>query len=227
MLTEVRSKLSFANVVSVLALFLALTGGAVALQGKNSVDSGDIQKNAVKSPDIAANTVKGGDANEATFGQVPSAANADNATNAQNATHAQSADTAANAALLDDRDSTSFAAADRFRFGTADHTATSPQTLFAAGGITMTTDGDADIDATIRIVNASASQWTLSRADDTSVTILPTGSSPTVPYSPATGRVGTLVLRDFANPQRALLIHCGNAFNPNSVECWGFLSPTA
>ncbi len=52
MLTKLRSKLTYPYIVSTLALFLALTGGAFALQGKNTVDSGDIKKNNVKSSDI-------------------------------------------------------------------------------------------------------------------------------------------------------------------------------
>jgi hypothetical protein len=78
MLTEVRSKLTYPYIASTLALFLALTGGAFALQGKNKVDSGDIRKNAVKSSDIAKNAAKGGDVNEGTLGEVPSATTADN-----------------------------------------------------------------------------------------------------------------------------------------------------
>jgi hypothetical protein len=87
MLNGVRDRLTFANVVSVLALFVALSGGAYALQGRNTVDSGDIKKNAVKEPELAKNAVSGGevkndalngsDVNEATFGQVPSAQDAD------------------------------------------------------------------------------------------------------------------------------------------------------
>jgi len=54
-------KLTYANVVATLALFLALGGGAVwaASQiGKNAVKSKNIARNAVKSADIATNAVK-------------------------------------------------------------------------------------------------------------------------------------------------------------------------
>ena len=54
-------KLTYANVVATLALFLALGGGAVwaaAELGKNAVKSKNIARNAVKSGDIASNAVK-------------------------------------------------------------------------------------------------------------------------------------------------------------------------
>ncbi|HWM63358.1 MAG TPA: hypothetical protein VNP96_05135 [Solirubrobacterales bacterium] len=58
----VLGRLTYANVVATMALFLALGGGAVwaAEQiGKNAVKSKNIAANAVKSQDIARNAVKG------------------------------------------------------------------------------------------------------------------------------------------------------------------------
>lgn len=53
---RIRSKLSFANVVSMIALFVALSGGAyAAVAAKNSVTSKSIKKGAVKSVDLANN----------------------------------------------------------------------------------------------------------------------------------------------------------------------------
>ena len=45
--------------VAMIALVVAVAGGAVALPGKNTVDSGDIRKKAVKSRHIGKNAVKG------------------------------------------------------------------------------------------------------------------------------------------------------------------------
>src|SRR5919107_1349260 len=46
------------TVIACLALFFAIAGGsAIALQGRNSVDSGDIKRNAVRNSDIANNAV--------------------------------------------------------------------------------------------------------------------------------------------------------------------------
>ncbi len=102
-------RLSFANVVSVIALFIALGGGAYAVSsaGKNSVVSKSIKNGQVKTDDLADNAVTGAkvidasltgdDVDESTLGQVASAANAGHATDATNANHATSADTAAKA----------------------------------------------------------------------------------------------------------------------------------
>jgi hypothetical protein len=56
------SHLSYSRVVSTLALFLALGGGAYALSlGKNDVKSRHISKGAVKSSDVAKNTLRSAD----------------------------------------------------------------------------------------------------------------------------------------------------------------------
>jgi hypothetical protein len=55
------SKLTYANVIATIALFLALGGGAVVAAeqlGKNAVKSKNIASNAVKTQDIARNAVK-------------------------------------------------------------------------------------------------------------------------------------------------------------------------
>lgn len=58
MLGKFRSRLTYANVVATLALFFALGGGtAVALQGRNTVDSGDIINGQVKSGDVLDGTL--------------------------------------------------------------------------------------------------------------------------------------------------------------------------
>jgi|GraSoiStandDraft_4_1057263.scaffolds.fasta_scaffold45884_2 hypothetical protein len=60
---HVRRHVSFANVISVIALFVALGGGtAVALTGSDTVQSDDLGPGSqVKAPDVAANAVNGSD----------------------------------------------------------------------------------------------------------------------------------------------------------------------
>jgi hypothetical protein len=58
-MTRLRSRLTYANVVSTIALFLALTGGAVYAASK--IRSGDIAPNAIKSKQIAPKAVKPSD----------------------------------------------------------------------------------------------------------------------------------------------------------------------
>ena len=80
----IRSRLSYANVMATIAVFLALGGGAYAAS---------LKRNSVGPKQLKPNAVTGPDANESTFDQVPNAANAANA---------------ANANLLDSLDSTDF-----------------------------------------------------------------------------------------------------------------------
>jgi hypothetical protein len=102
---QIRKRLTYANVMSSLAIFLVIGGAtAFAALGKNTVGSKQLKKNAVTTPKIKKNAVTaakirngavtGAKVNVSTLGKVPSAANADNAGNAG---HANSADNANNA----------------------------------------------------------------------------------------------------------------------------------
>ena len=64
--TRVREHLR-SNIYGLIALFIALGGTAVALPGRNTVDSGDIRNGQVKSADVRQNTLTGGDINESTL----------------------------------------------------------------------------------------------------------------------------------------------------------------
>jgi hypothetical protein len=101
-----------AMAIAFVALLAALSGTAVALPGKNSVDSGDIKNKQVKGKDLANNAVTGkkikngsitgadvkddsltgADINESTLGQVPSANTANSANTASSANSAGNAD---------------------------------------------------------------------------------------------------------------------------------------
>jgi len=87
MLSRIRARLTYANVVASLALFLVLSGGtAVALGGSNTVFSDDIVDGQVKAADLGPgsvagselqdNSVTGADVKESSLGRVPQAANA-------------------------------------------------------------------------------------------------------------------------------------------------------
>ena len=98
-------KLTYANVVSTIALFLAIGGGAYAATQlpKNSVKSKQIAPGAVKTSDIAKDAVTGDKVNEATLGKVPTAIRADvaaRADSAGSADHATAADSAGVASSL-------------------------------------------------------------------------------------------------------------------------------
>ena len=74
---HVRKRITYANVMSTLAVFLVI-GGATAIAAtqlpKNSVGSKQLKKNAVTKAKIKKNAVTGAKVNEATLGTVPSAA---------------------------------------------------------------------------------------------------------------------------------------------------------
>lgn len=98
---QLRKRLTYANVVSSIALFLVLGGGAAVAANqlaKNSVGSKQLKRNAVTAAKIKKNAVTrakirngavtGAKVNEATLGTVPGATRAttaDNATSAGNA----------------------------------------------------------------------------------------------------------------------------------------------
>jgi hypothetical protein len=111
----IRARLSYANVMATIAVFVVLGGGAYAATElpRNSVGAAQIKRSAVTRSKIARNAVvgskvkddslTGADVAESTLGKVPQATAADNATHAasaDSATHAASADTAANSGKL-------------------------------------------------------------------------------------------------------------------------------
>ena len=71
------SKPSPALVVASLALFVALSGAALAVEAvtKNSVSSKSIRKGAVRSVDVKNGDLRGADIDESTLGSVPAAEN--------------------------------------------------------------------------------------------------------------------------------------------------------
>jgi hypothetical protein len=98
---RVSSRLTYANVISTLALFLVLAGGtafaAQQMLPKNSVGSKQLKKNSVTAAKIKKGAVTGSKIELKTLGTVPSATNAGHATTADSATKAIEAVTAANA----------------------------------------------------------------------------------------------------------------------------------
>jgi hypothetical protein len=112
---QIRKRLTYANVMSSLAVFLVL-GGATAFAATkiggdeikaNAISTGKIKKEAVttsklknssvSTSKIADDAVTGAKINEATLGQVPSANTANSAKTADTANSAKTADTATSA----------------------------------------------------------------------------------------------------------------------------------
>jgi len=101
MLARVRDRLSYANVVATLALFVALGGSSYAAL---SITSKDVQNRSLKGGDLRKNTVTGTEINESKLKQVPAARVADTAATAdvsKSAGTATTAGSATTAALAD------------------------------------------------------------------------------------------------------------------------------
>lgn len=99
---KLRPRLSYANVVSTLCLFVLLGGGAYAATQlpKNSIGTKQLKNSAVTSAKIKDGAVTGSKVDLGTLGTVPGAASADTATTAGSAgtaAHATEADQAAHA----------------------------------------------------------------------------------------------------------------------------------
>jgi hypothetical protein len=88
MLTRLRARLSYANVVSTLALFLTLGGSAYAT---GLIDGKTLKDRSVRAKKVARNTLGGTEIKESKLGKVPKAGQADLAKSAAAATTATSA----------------------------------------------------------------------------------------------------------------------------------------
>lgn len=94
------SRLTYANVISSLALFLVLSGGAAYAASHlpaKSVGTKQLKQGAVTGAKVKDGSLSGADVNAATLGEVPSATRAQSAGTAATAATAGKADTAATA----------------------------------------------------------------------------------------------------------------------------------
>ena len=135
---QIRKRLTYANVMSSIAVFLVL-GGATAFAashlGKNSVGGKQLKKNAVTTTKIKNEAVTGGkikkgtitgsNLNLSSIGTVPSATNASHSSTADNASHASNSDTVGGNTVK------------KFFFSTNETTATK-KTILSLDGLTVT-----------------------------------------------------------------------------------------
>jgi hypothetical protein len=103
-LRRIRKRLSYADVMSTIAVVLAL-GGATAFAAsslsRNSVGTAQLKKDAVTGAKVRDGSLTGQDVNASTLGQVPAAKAAESAAAAQRAGSAARADNAARAERSD------------------------------------------------------------------------------------------------------------------------------
>jgi len=97
---SVRKRLTYANVMSSIAVFLVVAGGSALAAnqlGKNTVGTKQLKNNAVTNAKIKKGTIEGSKLKLSTIGKVPSAATADTANSANTAKSAETANTAKSA----------------------------------------------------------------------------------------------------------------------------------
>jgi hypothetical protein len=94
MLARLLDRLTYANVVATLALFIALGGSAYAV---GEINSRDVKNRSLKGGDLRLNTVTGKEINESKVGTVPAARQAETAGIADISKSANSATTAGTA----------------------------------------------------------------------------------------------------------------------------------
>ncbi len=160
---QIRKRLTYANVMSSIAVFLIL-GGASAFAAsqlgknsvgtkqlkKNAVTAAKIQKNAVTTAKIKDNAVNGAKVDEASLGKVPSATKADSAstaTTANTATHATTAQSAVTASSVNGVASTKI----DYRANVS-----GPAQIFSGGGLTLSATCAAGDNITINATTSKA-----------------------------------------------------------------------
>jgi hypothetical protein len=119
MLARFRSRLTYANVVATLALFIALGGTSFAV---SKLTGRDIKNRSITRVDLRKNTLTGTEINESRLRTVPRARRATSATNAitaSNALIAGQANLAKNSDALGGQGVTSFEKSSKTQFGKA------------------------------------------------------------------------------------------------------------
>ena len=232
-----KGRLSSANVMSTIAVFLAIGGSALAvsqINGKRLVDQSvggkKLKKKSISGNNLKADTITGKQVNESKLGKVPSAKSADVASYANTAntsTSASTAITANNAFALGGLPPSAYALSGSAKVlaGAAPLAAASPRRLFSsapakldvsagAGGITVGNDGGTgDLVATTYPSSGRPQRFRLAA-----------GASHAIgrPGPGARGAVDTVV-SDPGRPGRSVWVHClrAGAGGAPTAYCWG------
>jgi hypothetical protein len=220
MLARVRARLTYANVVSTICLFVVLGGGAYAAvqlppksvgtkQLKNkAVKRVKIAKHAVTGPKLAPDAVTGPKVDESTLGRVP---------------EAQHANLATDAATLNDHTFDYFEAAQRTEFGSANQKSIARAKIleWSNANAEVLTDGDADATPAVRVRNTSApngGDLLVVESDGNPVVVTEGQDSPEL----AKGNAGDLHFVVARPDGRTIWVRCAFlAFATTPVRCLG------
>lgn len=227
------TRFSYANVMSTLAVFLAIAGGAYAAA---KINGKTLKNQSVAGKKLKKNTITGKQVKESKLGKVPKAKQADKATTADTATTANSATTAStadNALALGGLAPDAFERSGRILFGTGQIDATSPQPLFSSNvaNFGLATDGDADKFTQLQLQNNNSSGnliGTVFTENPASATAFGIAANTAGQIGPAAGTgadsLDTLIVdAGPGNQGKAVWVHC--LFNPTggifTTWCWG------
>jgi len=194
----IRKRLTYANVMATIAVFVALGGASYAAikLPKNSVGTRQIKKNAITTAKIKNRAVTGAKLRMGTLGTVPSA---------------ERAASAANADALGGLPPSAFAGSAQITRGSASLVPATPQTIITLpGGFSLLTQpGDSE---KVTMKAAPGAEWTIA-SETNEVTTL--GGSPTIPL---TGNLETYVALSPDAPAR-WAITCYYNFTASTFDC--------
>lgn len=238
MLSRARARLTYANVMATLAVFIALGGSSYAVvkvgSGQivdNSVQSKDVRNNALKGvdvrnrslsgadvrdgaltgADVGDDSLTGADIDESKLGRVPTA---DLATSTPLATFA---DRAGDAATLGGLGPAAFERSGRLVAGSGSLGAVPAQIVLSVPevGVQLETDGDADTDAIIRVRNLTAGTILNVHTEDTGMA----GVGDVVGF-PAVQLFDTMQFSRAGAPSAGLVATCGYDTTAGTVQCF-------
>jgi hypothetical protein len=224
------TRFSYANVMSTVAVFLAIGGGALAA---STINGKNLKNKSVQGKKLKNNTLTGKQIKESKLGKVPRAKTADSATTANTAntaTSATTASTADNALQLGGLDPSAYDKTTRILYGSGRINATTAQPIFSSsvGNFDLTTDGDADNFTQLRVVNNNSANNVIGTTFTQTAAPLAFGvmAGTAKQIGPATG-TGTdsldTVMTDAGNFDKSVWVHCLFQFTGGSpiAYCWG------
>jgi hypothetical protein len=212
-------RLTYANVMATIAMFIALGGGAYAALKlpKNSVGTKQLKKDAVTGAKVKNGTLTNQDIDVASLGRVPSAATATSALSADRATSAGNADT------VGGQPPDAFAAASRFVSGSASTVPASPQTIVTISGAFRVTTNGLGTDAFFpRYENLSSQTWRFIQPNSGYVTA---GPFETTSQEVTGVRTGLILAQNVTDSTKFVLLLCGYAGIERMVHCQAMLPP--
>jgi hypothetical protein len=223
-------RLTYANVVATLALFIALGGASYAAMKlpKNSVGTKQLKNNSITAAKIKNGAVAGAKVNAATLGTVPTAlraASSDSAVHsasAASATHADISDLATNANALGGQPATAFMPSSKFFSGIASTTAPTPQVLIAIpNGPDLTTPGGGgsfSLEISFPATGGGTEAWTVA-APSSEAPVGPGGSDSFA----ISGTLNANVTLTNAAGTRSLTAVCTDLVTSSKITCSGVL----